>query len=112
LESRYKDVVAGELRIDFQRTGGFAGLSMGTSVDVGELPPEEGSKLQQLVESLERSGADDSPPPGKPDRFQYEVTVTRGKESRRYCLAEQELSPEARELVKQLVERARAARAG
>lgn len=103
--------MAGELRIDFQRTGGFAGLSIGTSVDVSQLPPEEARKLQQLVESLERSGADDSPPPGKPDRFQYELTVTRGKQSRRYRLAEQELSPDARELVKRLVDRARAARA-
>jgi hypothetical protein len=103
--------VAGELRIDFERTGGFAGLSMGTSVEVSELPPEEARELQHLVESLEHSGASASPPPGKPDRFQYEVTVTRGKERRSYRLAEQELSTEARELVKRLVDRARAARA-
>lgn len=80
---------------------------MGTKVDTAELPPEEARLFERLVESLEKSGAGDSPTPGKPDRFQYELTITRGKESRRFQLAEQELTPEARELVTLLVERAR-----
>ena len=95
------------LRIEFQRSGGFAGLTMGTTVDTAELPPEDASTYERLVESLERSGVGDSSPPGKPDRFQYELTVTRGKDRRRFQLAEQELTPEARELVSLLVERAR-----
>jgi len=95
------------LRIEFRRSGGFAGLTIGTEVDTGELPPEEARVFERLVESLERSGVGDSPPPGKPDRFQYELTITRGGKSRRFQLAEQELTPEARELVNLLVERAR-----
>ena len=95
------------LRIEFQRSGGFAGLTMGTTVDTADLPPEDARTYERLVESLERSGVGDSPPPGKPDRFQYELTVTRGKDSRRFQLAEQELTPEVRELVSLLVERAR-----
>jgi hypothetical protein len=82
---------------------------MGTKVDTAELPPEEARALEQLVESVEKSGVGASPPPGKPDRFQYELTITRGKDSRRFQLAEQELTPEARELVNLLVERARKA---
>lgn len=80
---------------------------MGTNVDTAKLPPEEARVIERLVESLEKSGVGDSPPPGKPDRFQYELTITRGKQSRRIQLAEQELAPEARELVNLLVERAR-----
>ena len=95
------------LRIEFRRSGGFAGLTIGTEVDTGELPPEEARVFERLAESLERSGVGDSPPPGKPDRFQYELTITRGGKSRRFQLAEQELTPEARELVNLLVERAR-----
>jgi hypothetical protein len=95
------------LRIEFQRSGGFAGLTMRTEVDTSELAPEDAEVFERLVTRLERSGVGDSPPPGKPDRFQYELTVTRGKESRRFQLAEQELTPEARELVSLLVERAR-----
>ncbi len=95
------------LRIEFQRSGGFAGLTMRTEVDTSELAPEDAEVFERLVESLERSGVGGSPPPGKPDRFQYELTVTRGQESRRFQLAEQELTPEVRELVNLLVERAR-----
>ena len=95
------------LRIEFQRSGGFAGLTMGTTVDTAELPPDEALKIQRLVESLEKGGAGGSPKPGKPDRFQYELTITRGKDSRRFQLGETELTPEARELVNLLVERAR-----
>lgn len=95
------------LRIDFQRSGGFAGLTMGTKVDTAELPPEDAQVYERLVESLERSGVGDSPPPGKPDRFHYQLTITRGKDSRRFRFAEQDLTPEARELVNLLVERAR-----
>jgi hypothetical protein len=95
------------LRIEFQRSGGFAGLTMGTTVDTAKLPPEEARDFERLVESLERSGAGDSPPPGRPDRFQYELTITRGDQSRRFQLAEQSLTPEARELMNLLVERAR-----
>jgi hypothetical protein len=95
------------LRIEFQRSGGFAGLTMGTKIDTAEFPPEEARTFERLVESLEKSGVGDSPPPGKPDRFQYDLTITRGGKSRRFQLAEQELTPEARELVNLLVERAR-----
>jgi hypothetical protein len=95
------------VHIEFQRSGGFAGLTMRTEVDTSELPSEDAEAFERLVKSLERSGVGDSPSPGKPDRFQYELTVTRGKESRRFRLAEQDLTPEARELVSLLVERAR-----
>ena len=80
---------------------------MRTEVDTSELPPEDAEVFERLVECLERTGVGDSPPQGKPDRFQYELTVTRGQESRRFQLAEQDLTPETRELVSLLVERAR-----
>ena len=95
------------LRIEFQRSGGFAGLTMRTEVDTSELPPEDAEVFERLVGCLEASGVGDEPPPGQPDRFQYELTVTRGKESRRFQLAEQDLTPEMLELVSLLVERAR-----
>ncbi len=95
------------VKIEFQRSGGFAGLTMRTEVDTSELPLEDAEVFERLVASLERSGVGASPSPGKPDRFQYELTVKRGKQSRRFQLAEQDLTPEARELVSLLVERAR-----
>jgi hypothetical protein len=94
------------VQIGFQRSGGFAGLTMRCEVDTEQLPPAEGQKLEQLVEKVEASGAG-AGGPGKPDRFQYDLTVTRGGKTRTFQLAEQELTPEGRELVKRLTERAK-----
>lgn len=93
--------------IGFQRSGGFAGLTMSTAVDTAKLPPDEARELEQLVGKLEASGVDETPAPGKPDRFQYEVTVKRDVETKCYRMAEQELPPAGRELVKRLTEHAR-----
>jgi hypothetical protein len=92
------------VEIAFQRSGGVAGLTMGCEVDTEKLPPAEARELEALVEKVEASGAG---APAKPDRFQYELTVTRGGKSRSFQLGEQALTPEGRELVKRLTERAR-----
>jgi hypothetical protein len=94
------------VEIGFQRSGGVAGLTMGTEVDTEKLPPAEGRELERLVERVEAEGAGKSAP-AKPDRFQYDLTIKRGGQTRRLQLAEQELTPEGRELVKRLTERAR-----
>lgn len=95
------------MEIAFQRSGGFAGITMGVDVDTAKLPAAEGQELERLVERLEASGAGETPAPGKPDRFQYEITVTRAGKSRCFRLAEHELTAEGRELVKRLTDRAR-----
>jgi hypothetical protein len=96
------------LRIEFARSGGFAGLTLQTTLDVSELPPEEARELERLVDSLEK--AEIPAQRGEPDRFQYDLTITRGDQSRHVVLGERGLTAEARELVDHLVERARARR--
>jgi hypothetical protein len=93
--------------IGFQRSGGFAGLTISTALDTSKLPGAEGRELEQLVEKLEASGAGETAAAGKPDRFQYEVTVRRGGNERCFRLAEHELTADGRELVKRLTERAK-----
>ena len=93
--------------IGFQRSGGFAGLTISTALDTSKLPAGEGRELEELVAKLEASGAGETAAPGKPDRFQYEVTVRRGGKEQCFRLAEHELTPDGRELVKRLTERAR-----
>jgi emfourin len=99
---RNRDITL-SVEIEFQRSGGYAGLTLGTKVDTEELPPTEARQLEDLVAKLE--GEQASAP--KPDRFQYDVTVRRGGKAESYSLGEQDLTPEARELVKRLMERAR-----
>ena len=94
------------MQIGFQRSGGFAGLTMGCEVDTERLPPAEAQDIERLVEKVEASGGGGGGP-GKPDRFQYELTFTRGGKTRSFQLGEHELTPEGRELVKRLTERAK-----
>ncbi len=64
------------MRIDFERTGGFAGLRLATTVDTDDLPVEEANELRQLVETAHFFAL---PPTLKStagaDRFVYKLTV-------------------------------------
>ena len=41
------------MRISFERSGGFAGITMKTAVDEKDLAPGEAQKLRQLVEEAD-----------------------------------------------------------
>lgn len=38
------------MRIHFERTGGFAGICLRTTLDMNQLPPEEAQDLQEMLE--------------------------------------------------------------
>ena len=65
--------------IEFERSGGFAGLSLQLRVDTATLPEEEAAELQQLVQQSaffsvpERSVVN----PSGADRFNYKLTIER-----------------------------------
>ncbi|MFN6558855.1 MAG: protealysin inhibitor emfourin [Nostoc sp. ChiSLP01] len=65
------------MRISFERTGGFAGISKKTTVDTAELPANEAKTLLQLVEAgdLFRLPERITSPNPQSDRFQYKLTV-------------------------------------
>lgn len=64
------------MKIFFERSGGFAGLSLRTKIDTNELPPQEADPLKEMVyrskffelphELSSEQGA---------DRFTYRLTV-------------------------------------
>ncbi|MDZ8023627.1 MAG: hypothetical protein RMX97_02865 [Nostoc sp. DedQUE11] len=71
------------MRISFERTGGFAGISKKTTVDTAELPANEANTLPQLVEAADlfRLPERITSPNPQSDRFQYKLTVEdNGKE--------------------------------
>jgi hypothetical protein len=68
------------MKIDFERSGGFAGMLVQLSVDTGSLPPAEADILHQRVQ---KANFFDLParldtPKGAPDQFQYVLTVEEG----------------------------------
>ena len=102
------------MRISFERSGGFAGITIKTAVDEKDLAPEEAQKLHDLVEETDFFNL-----PGKmtsqspePDRFQYELSLE--KSGRRYTVtvSEETMPEKLRPLVKWLIEKARQAMKG
>ncbi|MBW4673062.1 MAG: hypothetical protein KME52_03155 [Desmonostoc geniculatum HA4340-LM1] len=65
------------MRISFERTGGFAGISKKTTVETAELPANEANTLKRLVEAADlfRLPEQITSPNPQSDRFQYKLTV-------------------------------------
>ncbi len=66
------------MHIDFTRTGGFAGMRLTTSVDTANLPPDQATNLQKLMDDAQFFDLPAKLMPDKPmpDRFEYHVTVS------------------------------------
>ena len=97
------------MRISFERSGGFAGITMKTAVDEKDLAPGEAQKLRQLVEE-----ADFFNSPGKimarspqPDRFQYELRLEEGNRQHTVTMSEETLPEKLKPLIKWLKEKAK-----
>lgn len=65
------------MKIEFERTGGFAGLTINKVIDSDKLSTEEANKLRQMVEAsnfFRLPQTITAPGPGV-DRFHYTLTV-------------------------------------
>jgi len=70
------------IRVDVERSGGFADIVIRRSADTGSLPDDEAQQLADLVADLNvdavRSAA--TPSPLVRDAFEYDVKIMRGTE--------------------------------
>ncbi len=99
------------MRISLERSGGFAGIRLTTTVDTDSLADDEARTLQQLVESSDffHLPATLMPQKPQPDRFQYTLTVETDDKSHTVTAAETALPAKARPLFEWLAQRARRA---
>ncbi len=96
------------VRIELARSGGVAGITLRSSLDTAELPAEEARVLEALVDELDLSELPG--PGGRPgavDRFQYDLTITRGGRRHMVSVGEKELTPPLRRLVDEVMARRR-----
>ncbi len=65
------------MRIEFERSGGFAGLRISTTVESDSLAEEQADELCQLVEDAGffELPAEITGPAAQPDQFVYQLTV-------------------------------------
>lgn len=98
--------MADDTRIELVRSGGLAGLSMGTAVRVGDLPPEKAAAVDSALRdvdldalSLTRATRE----PAGADRFQYDIEVTEGDRRHRFSLGEADVPSELKPLLDALL---------
>ncbi len=97
--------VPADTHIDLVRSGGMAGLSLGTSVDVSSLPPDAATAVSGALSQVDVGALARRPPavPSGPDRFQYDLTVTKAGESQSVSLQESEVPADLRPLINALM---------
>ncbi|KAM3102112.1 protealysin inhibitor emfourin [Phormidesmis sp. 146-20] len=63
------------MKISFERSGGFAGLIMTTSIDTETLSPTEANQVCQMVEAADFFNLPTTIAAPQPDRFHYQITI-------------------------------------
>lgn len=65
------------MRIDFLRSGGFAGLKLRLSLDVNTLPEDQAQVIRRLMDEANFLTIDEMLPgaPNVRDEYQYQITV-------------------------------------
>lgn len=97
------------IKIDFERTGGFAGIILHTTVDSNELSQEETNKLKELLYNSELMDfiAENEEKTAYPDQFSYRLTIQTGNRTYSYYLQENQVPQTARPLIRYLTAKAR-----
>lgn len=97
------------LHIEFERSGGFAGVTLRASIDSSKLPPKEAAELEALVKraNLPALAARSRESRADPDRFQYALTVVCDDHTQQLRLGEREVTAELRPLLNRLLDLAR-----
>lgn len=99
------------MRIEFERSGGFAGILVQATVDADSLPRLEAEKLDKLVEEANFFDlpAHITAPSQGADQFEYKVTVERGGQRHTVETSDQAAPDALRPLLRELTLRARSA---
>ena len=94
------------MRIHFERSGGFAGLVQRFSVDTSTLGPEQADEIERLVAAadLPRLAAHPPPPARGADRFQYDLTVSDGRDRHQVRVGEGSVPAQLRPLLDRLAQ--------
>jgi hypothetical protein len=96
------------MRVEFERSGGFAGLRTAATIDSASLAPDDARKLQELVDAsgfFDLPAKMESPSPGA-DRFQYRIAITSGSRSHTVEASEEAFPAKVKPLIQWLTKAA------
>jgi hypothetical protein len=96
------------MKISFERTGGFAGMRMATTLDLDSLPDSEAAALRKLITDADFFNLM-MPDVGKviPDGFQYAITIEGDGKQRTIQVTDGAVPDKLRPLLDDLSVRAR-----
>ena len=96
------------IRIEFRRSGGFAGIPLTATTTTDELPDEHAAQLQGLLTSAEvPQEPRPAPGGGGADRFQYQLNLDDGQRHRSFAWDETQVPDEIRPVLGTLTRFAR-----
>ncbi|HEY9613052.1 protealysin inhibitor emfourin [Allocoleopsis sp.] len=97
------------MRMTFERTGGFAGMTITKVVDTTTLPAEDSNQLRRLVDAADffHLPATIITKSRQPDRFQYHLTIQEDNQQHTVVVSEQAVPSSLRLLIEWLMAAAR-----
>ncbi len=97
------------MHLTFERTGGFAGMTMTKVVDTTTLPAEESNQLRRLVDAADffHLPATLTAKSRQPDRFQYQLTIQDNNQQHTVVVSEQAVPSSLKPLIEWLMAAAR-----
>ncbi len=100
------------MRIDFERTGGFAGIRLAAAIDTTVLPADQATALHKQIEDARFFDlpARVPAPPNVADQFNYRVTIETDRRRHTVEVGDVSAPPALQPLLQQLTALARSAR--
>lgn len=93
------------MKINYERSGGFAGITKRSEIDTDKLPKGSANEIHDLVSKVDlKSVLKSGTKPSIPDSFQYRLSIEHGGTQSRADFNEQELrtNPDLAALVEKL----------
>ena len=95
------------MKIEFKRSGGFAGISVRLALDSAELPPGERDALEGLVARARFFELPEQRASVHPDAFLYDLAIERDGRRHAICLGDRDAPADLKPLLARLIEMAR-----
>ena len=97
------------MRIEFVRSGGFAGILLTARIDLEKLPPDESAILESWINEANFFNLPEQikPAASMPDRFEYQITVSSSQQTHTVTVSESLVTNPLRPLLEHLTDLAR-----
>ena len=97
------------MRIEFMRSGGFAGILLSARIDLDKLPPDESAILESRIDEANFFALPEQikPTVPMPDRFEYQITISSSQRTHTVTISETLVTDPLRPLLEYLTDLAR-----